>query len=125
MRALRDCAWLTVAGPRAAARGPPQEGARRAVPRVVIAAGGTAGHVVPALAVADALRASGADVSFLGTREGAEGRLVPAGGYELDCVRARGIERRSPLKALRAGALAAPATVMARSAIRERHADAL
>ena len=34
------------------------------VPRVVIAAGGTAGHVVPALAVADALRAEGAEVTF-------------------------------------------------------------
>src|SRR5947207_12917067 len=98
MRALRDCAWLTAAGPGAAARGPPQEGARPAVPRVVIAAGGTAGHVVPALAVADALRASGADVSFLGTPEGPEGRLVPAAGYPIDYVRARGIERRSPLK---------------------------
>ena len=48
------------------------------MPRVVIAAGGTAGHVVPALAVADALRASGAEVSFLGTRERAEAELVPA-----------------------------------------------
>ena len=80
---------------------------------------------MPALAVADALRASGADVSFLGTPEGPEGRLVPAAGYPIDYVRARGIERRSPLKALRAGALAASATVTARSAIRERHADAL
>ncbi|HEX2372206.1 MAG TPA: glycosyltransferase, partial [Solirubrobacterales bacterium] len=44
---------------------------------VVIAAGGTAGHVVPALAVADALRASGARVSFLGTRDRLEEILVP------------------------------------------------
>src|SRR5436189_2312500 len=110
MRALRDCAWLTVAGPRAAARAPPQEGAPRAVPRVVIAAGGTAGHVVPALAVADALRASGADVSFLGTREGPEAQMAPAAGYEIDHVHVRGIERRSPLKAIAAGALAVKAT---------------
>ncbi|MDQ3850170.1 MAG: glycosyltransferase, partial [Actinomycetota bacterium] len=51
-----------------------------AVPRVVIAAGGTAGHVVPALAVADALRTRGADVVFVGG-ERAESRLVPAAGY--------------------------------------------
>ena len=38
------------------------------MPKVVIAAGGTAGHVVPALAVADALRASGAEVEFVGRR---------------------------------------------------------
>ncbi|MDP9385512.1 MAG: glycosyltransferase, partial [Actinomycetota bacterium] len=35
-------------------------------PRIVIAAGGTAGHVVPAIAVADALRAEGAGVTFVG-----------------------------------------------------------
>ena len=48
-------------------------------PRVVIAAGGTAGHVVPAIAVADALRAEGATVSFVGG-ERAEAELVPAAG---------------------------------------------
>ena len=52
------------------------------MPRVVIAAGGTAGHVVPALAVADALRASGAEVEFVGG-ERAEAELVPAAGYPL------------------------------------------
>ena len=45
--------------------------------RIAIAAGGTAGHVVPALAIAAALRVSGAEVEFLGgERAGAE--LVPA-----------------------------------------------
>jgi UDP-N-acetylglucosamine--N-acetylmuramyl-(pentapeptide) pyrophosphoryl-undecaprenol N-acetylglucosamine transferase len=80
---------------------------------------------VPALAVAGALRDSGAEVSFLGTREGPEGRLVPAAGYEIDYVRARGIDRGSPLKALKAGALALSATTTARKAIRMRGADAV
>jgi UDP-N-acetylglucosamine--N-acetylmuramyl-(pentapeptide) pyrophosphoryl-undecaprenol N-acetylglucosamine transferase len=80
---------------------------------------------VPALAVADALRDSGAEVSFLGTRDGPEGRLVPAAGYEIDYVRARGIDRRSPLRALRAAALAASATSGARKAIRRRGPDAV
>ena len=65
----------------------------------MIAAGGTAGHVVPALAVADALRAEGADVSFLGTRDRAEAELVPAAGYEIDFLDVRGLDRRNPLKA--------------------------
>ena len=52
------------------------------MPKIVIAAGGTAGHVVPALAVADALRARGADVEFIGG-ERAEAELVPAAGYPL------------------------------------------
>ena len=70
--------------------------------RVVVAAGGTAGHVVPAMAVADELRASGARVSFLGTRERIEAELVPAAGYEIDFIKVRGIDRRNPLRAARA-----------------------
>ena len=57
--------------------GPRRYKAKR-MPSVVIAAGGTAGHVVPALAVADELRASGAEVVFVGTRGRAEAELVPA-----------------------------------------------
>ena len=51
----------------------------------MIGAGGTAGHVVPALAVADALRAEGAEVVFIGG-ERAEAELVPAAGYELQPI---------------------------------------
>jgi UDP-N-acetylglucosamine--N-acetylmuramyl-(pentapeptide) pyrophosphoryl-undecaprenol N-acetylglucosamine transferase len=89
----------------------------------VIAAGGTAGHVVPALAVADALRDSGSEVSFLGTREGPEARMAPEAGYEIDYLHVRGIERGSPLKAIAAGALAVSATGTARGALRRREAD--
>ena len=64
-----------------------------------MAAGGTAGHVVPAMAVAAELRASGAEVSFLGTRERIEAELVPAAGYEIDYLKVRGIDRRNPLRA--------------------------
>jgi UDP-N-acetylglucosamine--N-acetylmuramyl-(pentapeptide) pyrophosphoryl-undecaprenol N-acetylglucosamine transferase len=94
-------------------------------PRVVIAAGGTAGHVVPALAVADALLAEGAEVSFLGTPDRAEARLVPAAGYEIDFIRGRGLDRRNPLKAARAAGLAVAAVPAARRALRARQADAV
>ncbi len=70
----------------------------------MIGAGGTAGHVVPALAVADALRALGADVAFIGG-ERAELELVPAAGYELRQLRVLALPRRSPLAALRAAAI--------------------
>jgi UDP-N-acetylglucosamine--N-acetylmuramyl-(pentapeptide) pyrophosphoryl-undecaprenol N-acetylglucosamine transferase len=70
-----------------------------AVPRVVIAAGGTAGHVVPALAVADALRARGAEVEFVGG-ERAEAELVPAAGYPFHRLRVTGIDRSNPLQAV-------------------------
>src|SRR5688500_1839904 len=94
-------------------------------PRVVVAAGGTAGHVVPALAVADALRASGALVTFAGTADRAEATLVPEAGYEIDHLRVRGIDRSNPFRAAGALALAAKAVPAARSILRARAADAV
>src|SRR3982750_228126 len=84
-----------------------------AVLRVLIAAGGTAGHVVPALAVAERLTAAGADVVFVGG-ERAEAELVPAPGYELRTIRVAGLSRTNPLRAARACALAARAVLRAR-----------
>jgi UDP-N-acetylglucosamine--N-acetylmuramyl-(pentapeptide) pyrophosphoryl-undecaprenol N-acetylglucosamine transferase len=56
--------------------------------RVLIAGGGTGGHVVPALAIARELRdAHNADVRFVGTARGLETRLVPEAGFPLDLVR--------------------------------------
>lgn len=75
------------------------------------------------MAVADELRASGAAVSFLGTRERIEAELVPAAGYEIDFVKVRGIDRRNPLKAARAGVEALAAVGAARKALRRRGAD--
>jgi UDP-N-acetylglucosamine--N-acetylmuramyl-(pentapeptide) pyrophosphoryl-undecaprenol N-acetylglucosamine transferase len=89
----------------------------------VIAAGGTAGHVVPAIAVADALRAEGSEVSFLGTRERAEADLVPAAGYEIDFVRVSGLDRRNPLKAALAAWRAGRAVGAARSVLERRRAE--
>jgi UDP-N-acetylglucosamine--N-acetylmuramyl-(pentapeptide) pyrophosphoryl-undecaprenol N-acetylglucosamine transferase len=67
----------------------------------VIAAGGTAGHVVPALAVADALRSDGAEVVFIGG-ERAERQLVPDAGYELHTLRVQPLPRDKPLLAAQA-----------------------
>jgi UDP-N-acetylglucosamine--N-acetylmuramyl-(pentapeptide) pyrophosphoryl-undecaprenol N-acetylglucosamine transferase len=69
--------------------------------RVLIATGGTAGHVVPALAVADALRARGAEVVFVGG-DRIETELVPAAGIKLRQIDIEGISRRNLLKAVRA-----------------------
>ena len=90
-----------------------------AAPRIVIAAGGTAGHVVPALAVAEALRAEGAEVSFIGG-ERAEAQLVPAAGFELRrLVGRRASAAPNPLRALRAAGLAAAAVPRARTILSE------
>jgi UDP-N-acetylglucosamine--N-acetylmuramyl-(pentapeptide) pyrophosphoryl-undecaprenol N-acetylglucosamine transferase len=90
----------------------------------VIAAGGTAGHVVPALAIAAALRAEGARVVFAGG-ERAEAQLVPAAGYELEPLRVEGISRSNPLKAVRAVVRAAGAVGAARRVLARHGADAV
>lgn len=90
--------------------------------KVVIAAGGTAGHVVPALAVADALRAEGAQVAFVGG-ERAEAELVPAAGYPLHPIRVEGISRSNPLKAARAVGRAVGAVRAARGILRQERPD--
>ncbi|KPV39755.1 hypothetical protein AN478_10080 [Thiohalorhabdus denitrificans] len=59
--------------------------------RVVIAAGGTGGHVFPALAVADELSRRGVEVHFVGTGAGVEARAVPAAGYPLHRLEMRGL----------------------------------
>jgi UDP-N-acetylglucosamine--N-acetylmuramyl-(pentapeptide) pyrophosphoryl-undecaprenol N-acetylglucosamine transferase len=56
--------------------------------RAILAGGGTGGHVIPALAIANELKKNyGAEVLFIGTARGIENRLVPAAGYPLQLVR--------------------------------------
>jgi len=90
----------------------------------VIAAGGTAGHVVPALAVADALRAEGAQVSFIGGQR-AEAELVPAAGYQLSTLQVEGLDRSNPVRAARALARAAAALPRARAMLARARPDAV
>jgi UDP-N-acetylglucosamine--N-acetylmuramyl-(pentapeptide) pyrophosphoryl-undecaprenol N-acetylglucosamine transferase len=92
-------------------------------PRIVIAAGGTAGHVVPALAVADALRTEGANVVFLGG-ERAEAELVPAAGYELHKLEVAPLPRRRPAAAARAALTDARAVLSASALLRALEAHA-
>ncbi|MBU6470860.1 MAG: undecaprenyldiphospho-muramoylpentapeptide beta-N-acetylglucosaminyltransferase [Gammaproteobacteria bacterium] len=54
-------------------------------------AGGTGGHVFPALAVADVLRARGHEVSWIGTRAGLEARVVPAAGFAMQWIDVGGL----------------------------------
>lgn len=62
--------------------------------KVLVTGGGTAGHVLPALAIATALRERGHDVHLVGSERGLEGRLVPEAGFELTVLPGRGIARR-------------------------------
>jgi UDP-N-acetylglucosamine--N-acetylmuramyl-(pentapeptide) pyrophosphoryl-undecaprenol N-acetylglucosamine transferase len=80
--------------------------------------------VIPALAVADALRAEGATVTFIGG-ERAEAELVPAAGYELRKISVQGLSRSNPLQAGRALLRAARAVSVSRSLLRELSPDAV
>lgn len=75
------------------------------------------------MAVAAELRKRGAEVSWLGTRDRMEADLVPAAGYEIDFLKVRGIDRRNPLRAARAGVEAIGAVGAARAVLRRRRAD--
>lgn len=77
--------------------------------RCLIAAGGTAGHVAPSLAVAEALESRGVRVTFAGSPDRIEAQLVPEAGYELDTFRISGLPRRPTLALGRALLLAARA----------------
>jgi UDP-N-acetylglucosamine--N-acetylmuramyl-(pentapeptide) pyrophosphoryl-undecaprenol N-acetylglucosamine transferase len=92
--------------------------------RVLVAAGGTAGHVVPALAVAEALRQRGVEVSFIGGQR-AEATLVPQAGFAFRSIAVEGLSRSNPLRAARAALRSAAAVLAARRMIAELAPDAV
>jgi UDP-N-acetylglucosamine--N-acetylmuramyl-(pentapeptide) pyrophosphoryl-undecaprenol N-acetylglucosamine transferase len=91
--------------------------------RCLIAAGGTVGHVAPSLAVAEALRARGVEVTFAGSPDRVEARLVPERGYAFDAFRVAGFPRRPGLRLARALALAAASPVACLRILGRRRPD--
>jgi len=68
--------------------------------RVMILAGGTGGHVFPALAVANELRQRGNDVYWMGTEKGLEGIIVPQNDYSIDWLTVSGFRGKSGIRKL-------------------------
>ncbi|MDO6562887.1 undecaprenyldiphospho-muramoylpentapeptide beta-N-acetylglucosaminyltransferase [Amphritea sp. 1_MG-2023] len=68
--------------------------------KVLIMAGGTGGHVFPALATADCLRQQGVSVEWLGTAAGIEADVVPAAEIKLHCIEVKGLRGKGKLSLL-------------------------
>lgn len=95
-------------------------------PSIVVAGGGTAGHIEPALAVADALRdRHGARVTALGTNRGLESELVPARGYDLRLIDPVPVPRKPGMDLLKLPANLLRAVRQTRTILRDTDADAL
>jgi len=95
--------------------------------RVVIAGGGTGGHLYPGVAVARELlrRQPDAQVTFAGTARGLEATLVPKEGFELDVIRSAGLKGRSMTAVMRGLALVPVSFADAWALLSRRKPDAV
>ncbi len=93
--------------------------------RVLLSGGGTGGHINPALAIADIIKANynAPEIAFVGTPFGIENSLVPDAGYKLYHVDIRGIKRSFSLSNIKAFYLAASSPARAKKLIREFKPD--
>lgn len=95
--------------------------------RLLIAGGGTGGHLFPGVAIAEELRARepGAAVRFVGTRRGIEARVLPELGWELSLIEVSGLKTVGALGALRGLARLPRALWQARRIVREFRPEAV
>ena len=87
--------------------------------RIVIAGGGTAGHVLPSIAVADRLREGGASVEFIGSPDGPEASMVPAAGYRFHAVAAAPFRREISVRSAAAPFVALRSVATSRPIVRD------
>ncbi|NLY53845.1 MAG: undecaprenyldiphospho-muramoylpentapeptide beta-N-acetylglucosaminyltransferase [Firmicutes bacterium] len=93
--------------------------------KVLLACGGTGGHIFPAVAIAKALQAQdpSCEILFLGAEYGMEKKLIPQEGFRLETIEVTGLSRSNPLAAARSLAQAARGLLRARSLIKQFNPD--
>lgn len=85
---------------------------------VIIAGGGTGGHLFPGVALAEELRGRGHDVTFVGTHKGIEARVVPELGWPLELIDVAGMKGTGVMGALRGAAMIPRAMAQAGAILR-------
>ncbi|WP_020649310.1 undecaprenyldiphospho-muramoylpentapeptide beta-N-acetylglucosaminyltransferase [Solimonas variicoloris] len=93
--------------------------------KFIVMAGGTGGHVYPALAVAQDLRAHGHEVRWMGAPDSFESRVVPQNGFNIDTIRVSGLRGKGLVKLLKAPLLIVRAVLDARAILRRERPDAV
>jgi UDP-N-acetylglucosamine--N-acetylmuramyl-(pentapeptide) pyrophosphoryl-undecaprenol N-acetylglucosamine transferase len=88
--------------------------------KIMIMAGGTGGHVYPALAVAQELKARGHEIVWMGAPDSFEARVVPAQGFPIEAIRVSGVRGKGPARLLLAPLLVARAMLDAWAALRRQ-----
>lgn len=91
--------------------------------RIVIMAGGTGGHVFPALAVAQHLRSQGWQVSWLGTEKGMESQVIPANNIAIDYMTVQGLRGKGILALIKMPVMLVRAGWQARKILQKRQPD--
>ena len=91
--------------------------------KVMIMAGGTGGHVFPALAVAQVLRAQGHEIVWMGTPDSFESRVIPQNGIPMEFVRVSGLRGKGVAKLLKAPLLLMRALLDASAVLRRQRPD--
>jgi UDP-N-acetylglucosamine--N-acetylmuramyl-(pentapeptide) pyrophosphoryl-undecaprenol N-acetylglucosamine transferase len=87
---------------------------------IVIAAGGTAGHINPGISIANIIKKyyPRANITFIGTKYGLESKLVPKAGYDIKFIHSKGLSK-SPIKLLKSVIANSEGIFEARKILRE------
>lgn len=91
--------------------------------KAILAAGGTAGHINPAIAIASEIRKHGGEVLFIGNEKSMEKELVPKAGFDIKCIKVSGFQRRLTLKNIKTACQAAEGLVKTKKIIKEYKPD--
>ncbi len=92
---------------------------------LIVMAGGTGGHVYPALAIAKRLKENGVGVVWLGTREGLEAKVVPEQGIEIEWINIKGVRGTGLVRWLTMPLQLSRAVIQSLSVFKRRKPDAL